>query len=76
VQELICEDPSEYRAMFRMEKDSFDYLLNLVRPHIEKEDTIFRESVPARERLEVTLHFLATGNYSFKKNLSVITCYK
>ena len=54
VQELVCEDPSEYRAVFRMEKESFDYLLNLVRPHIEKEDTILRESVPAKERLEVS----------------------
>jgi hypothetical protein len=72
VQELKCEDPSDYQAMFRMEKESFDYLLIVVRPHIEKEDTILRESVPAKERvndLKLSCSFLPQVTIVFSYTL-------
>ena len=61
VREVAVENGAEYRAMFRMEEADFDYLLNLVSPLIAKQDTLLRTSISARERLEVTLRYLATA---------------
>jgi len=48
----------------RMTEDVFCELLDLVSPHIEKKDTVMRESISSFERLSATLRFLATGmNY-------------
>ena len=44
-----------------MSPDSFDVLLRHVEPHISKENTRFRESVPASTRLAVTLRYLASS---------------
>ena len=44
-----------------MSPESFDVLLRHVEPHISKENTRFRESVPATTRLAVTLRYLASG---------------
>ncbi|XP_046998608.1 uncharacterized protein LOC124613905 [Schistocerca americana] len=40
----------------------FEELLCLVSPLIQKKDTVMRQAITARERLAVTLRFLATGN--------------
>ena len=45
-----------------MDAASYDELLDMVRPLIQKEDTIMREAIPPNERLSITLRFLATGN--------------
>ena len=56
------EDESEFRSMFRMNAENFQFLLDLeVGPSIAKQDTLMRESVSARERLEITLRYMATG---------------
>lgn len=49
VQELESEDVSEYRSMFRMDQDSFMYLLNLVRGLIEKQHTVLRDTISAED---------------------------
>lgn len=59
--ELRDEEPDIYRNAMRMSMEQFDYLLNLVRPHIEKADTNMRKSVSAEARLALTLRYLATG---------------
>lgn len=51
-----------YRNFFRMDDGNFNELLNLVAPIIAKEDTVMRKSIPAAERLALTLRFLATGD--------------
>lgn len=61
VQELEVEDTNEYKNFMRMTKQTFDTLLEKVRPYIEKQDTHMRKSISAEERLAVTLRFLATG---------------
>jgi len=61
ISELEVEDPAEFRSMFRMDKENFDFILNLVAPHIAKQDTVIRQSISPRERLQVTLRYLATG---------------
>ena len=44
-----------------MSVDMFEDLLRKVTPHIQKQDTHLRQSIPAAERLSVTLRHLATG---------------
>ena len=44
-----------------MSPESYDVLLRHVEPHISKKNTRFRESVPVRTRLAVTLRYLASG---------------
>lgn len=50
-----------FRDFLRMHNTDFEYLLQLVKPFIEKSDTKFRNSISPGERLAVTLHYLATG---------------
>lgn len=58
---LETNEPSDFKNYLRMENHLFHQLLNLVRPHIEKQNTVMRESISAEERLVATLRFLATG---------------
>lgn len=63
--ELRTGDSGEqrlYRNFLRMEENRFNHLLSKVGPLIEKNDTKFRQSISAGERLALTLHYLATGN--------------
>lgn len=64
VRELAMEDSDAYRRLLRMDMDSFNILLELVRPRIKKEDTNFREAISAGNRLTITLRYLATGKCS------------
>jgi hypothetical protein len=61
VSELQSADAVEYRSMFRMDLESFKCVLELIRSRIEKENTLLRESISPKERLEVTLRYLASG---------------
>lgn len=45
-----------------MNPDEFDFILERVRPFIEKADTRLRKAISAAERLTVTLRYLATGD--------------
>ncbi|CAK1599878.1 unnamed protein product [Parnassius mnemosyne] len=44
-----------------MNENQFDFLLSLIENDIEKQMTQFRKPISAKERLVVTLRFLATG---------------
>lgn len=46
----------------RMTAENFDYLVHLVTPYIQKEDTNYRKSISPAERLAVTLRYLASGS--------------
>ena len=45
-----------------MSYTDFEYLLNQVAPLISKKNTDFREALPAKYRLAITLRFLASGD--------------
>lgn len=45
-----------------MSPTMFNTLLNKVYSKIQKNDTMMREAIPARIKLQITLSFLATGN--------------
>lgn len=60
--ELREEEPSLYQNILRMTVDQFDHLLSLVSPRITKQETVMRKSIPAANRLILTLRYLATGD--------------
>ena len=62
LKELSVEDPQEYRLCLRLTPESFETLLNLIAPVIQRTDTKLRDAIPAWVKVEVTLNFLATGN--------------
>lgn len=59
--EELCFDDKE-KNFTRMSKIEFDNVYSLINAKISKKDTNFREAISARERLLVTLRFLATGD--------------
>lgn len=65
ISELADEDPESYKNYFRMSEHNFIFLLRRVSNKISKQDTICREALPAKLKLQITLRFLASGN-SFK----------
>ncbi|XP_049764668.1 uncharacterized protein LOC126093298 [Schistocerca cancellata] len=60
--ELRIEDRTSFANFIRMDVLVFEELLRMVSPLIQKKDTVMRQAITARERLAVTLRFLATGN--------------
>jgi len=63
VQELRAEDAAAFRNFLRMDQTCFDELLDMVKPQLQKQDTNMRKSIPAGEKLALTLRYLATGEY-------------
>ncbi|KAM4044853.1 uncharacterized protein ACNLHF_008739 [Anomaloglossus baeobatrachus] len=61
VRDLQEHNPHDFRNYLRMSESSFSYLLEKVRPYIQRNNTVMRQAVPVDERLGVTLRFLATG---------------
>jgi hypothetical protein len=60
--ELQREPSGEFQNFCKMSSTDFEYLLQKIGPTISKEDTNWRECIPAKIRLAVTLRFLATGD--------------
>jgi len=61
LRELRENDPDDFKNYLRMNTTDFDYLLEIVGPALQKQDTIMRNSINPEERLVATLRFLATG---------------
>nr|CAH7767981.1 unnamed protein product [Callosobruchus chinensis] len=51
-----------FKKCCRMSQADFDLLISLIGPRISKQDTNYRECIPAEMRLAITLRFLATGD--------------
>jgi len=49
------EDDDRFKTFYRMEKKTFDMLVELVGSKIQKKDTNYRRSVCPRERILITL---------------------
>jgi hypothetical protein len=58
----LISDTAHYRNYFRMSKESFECLYNLVESDIRHLDTRLRKCITPIERLALTLRFLASGN--------------
>ncbi|KAJ8873958.1 hypothetical protein PR048_024798 [Dryococelus australis] len=50
-----------FKNFARMTSSDFDYLINKIGHKIGRKDTSFRDAIPVKERLAVTLRFLASG---------------
>lgn len=61
LKELLFSSPEDYVNFLRMDGETFSNLLELIRPQIEKQDTNMRSSIPASQRLLVTLRYIASG---------------
>lgn len=61
IQELAIEDDAAYTRYFRMNREKFEYILYRIEQTIARTDTVMRISISARERLCITLRYLATG---------------
>ncbi|KAG0723260.1 Protein ALP1-like [Chionoecetes opilio] len=62
-------DPASFHGAYRMTPDTFDELLELVRPRIEVQSTHLRESIGAAERLGLTLRMPKVAQNSCWKSL-------
>ncbi|KAL7378403.1 hypothetical protein ABVT39_013006 [Epinephelus coioides] len=60
-EDLELNDRTGFREMLQMTAEDFDFLLGLLEPYIARKDTRFRLAISPRERLSLTLHYLATG---------------
>lgn len=51
----LLRDEAKFFQYFRMTHEKFSNLLNMLRPHIEKNNSTFRESIESTERLALCL---------------------
>ena len=63
VQELRTEDAAAFKNFLRMDQTCFHELFEMVKPQLQKQDTNMRKSIPAGEKLALTLRYLATGEF-------------
>lgn len=59
--ELSLKDAELYRQCLRMDTNSFYELYNLIKPLVQRKDTVMRECISTTERLAITLRYLALG---------------
>ncbi|XP_059369556.1 uncharacterized protein LOC132107342 [Carassius carassius] len=59
--ELEMTDENGFGMLLRMTAEEFEFLLQMVGPLITKQHTKMRRAISSRDRLSVTLRFLATG---------------
>lgn len=57
----LRHEPEDLRNYLRMDMETYMYLLRLVTPDIQKQNTHMRKAISPHERLTATLRFLATG---------------
>jgi hypothetical protein len=75
----LADNVNECKMCLRMTPKKFDALLGMVAPKIERQNTQMRDALSPRVMLEVTLHFMVTGNsyriwlYFFKVSESSIS---
>jgi hypothetical protein len=72
LRDLAIEDTGQFKNFCRLSSSDFELILNLIGPKIQKQNTNYRLAIPIKERLAVTLRYLASGDsftslmYTFK----------
>lgn len=59
---LLQVDHIHFKNFTRMTSEDFETLITLVGPIIGKKDTKLRKAIPVKDRLALTLRFLASGD--------------
>ena len=74
----------DWREHFRMSRDTFDFICDLLRDELTKEDTSFRDAVPLRKRVATGIWRLANGSafritglqFGLGKSTSIDICHE
>ena len=61
LKEISAVEVDDYKNYLRMNEETFDKVLRKIEPFLSRKDTVMRSSLPASERLVLTLRYLATG---------------
>lgn len=56
--ELLLEDKKSFRRFLRITPESFDSLVRILGPSIQKNDTFMRKAITVEEKVSMTLRFL------------------
>lgn len=70
---------SSFQNFTRISSNDFEFLITLIGPKICKKNTNYRDAISVKDRLAVTLRFLATGDsyqslmYLFKISTSTVS---
>lgn len=59
--ELIMEDAPQFRNFLRMGAEDIEYLIQKLGATLTKQDTTMRSAISVKDRIVVTLRFLASG---------------
>lgn len=62
IDDLQLDEDILFRNFTRMSRSNFYSILQIIEPEIKKQNTRFREAVPAKIRMLITLRYLATGD--------------
>ncbi|CAH2088823.1 unnamed protein product [Euphydryas editha] len=62
LKDLELTELKDFKNYMRMDPIKFRQLIQLVKPLIEKTNTVMREAISPFQRLAITLRYLATGN--------------
>ena len=71
--ERKLSSPIDFLNFLRMDEDTYEELLNLVGPKIQKQGTKMCDAVSPNQRLSIILRILATDN-SFSETCVMETC--
>ena len=64
--ELAVEDLGQYKNFLRMFPEDLEDLLGKIGPVISRQETRMRQPIPAKDKLALTLRFLASGKFENK----------
>jgi len=62
LKDLRLSKPSDFQNFLRLDATSFEELLKMITPRIEKRTATMRNAIPPSQRLSITQRYLATGN--------------
>lgn len=61
----LLNDDTKFFQYFRMSQDKFNYLVDILKPHLLRQNTTYREAIGPEERLAVCLRYLLKLNIGY-----------
>nr|CAI5823422.1 unnamed protein product [Callosobruchus analis] len=75
LKKIDADDTTLFQNFTRMSHTDFENLLELVTPHIQRQETNYHDSISQRMRLAITLRFLATADDAFALTINFMKPY-